>query len=242
MTTHRPAIGIFGGSFDPVHVAHLAVARAAARRLHLSELRFLPAGQPWQKPGLNTPAAHRLAMLRVALAHEPDAPWQTVIDERELRRTGPSYTIDTLTELRSELGPNVALVLLIGADQLLRLDTWRQWEALFDHAHLAVATRPGFALDALPAAVRAQWDRRCVPETTLCSTPAGHTCQLDGLDYDIAATTIRARLAVARPDTDPHSALPRGAPERPAIRAGTAEDLLPQGVLAYIEANQLYRD
>lgn len=228
MTTLLPALGLFGGSFDPVHVAHLAVAQAAGERLVLEEIRFLPAGQPWQKPGLTTPAASRAAMLKAALAELAPSPWRLVVDEREMHRHGPSYTIDTLLELRAELGAALALVLIIGADQLQRLHTWHRWQELFDHAHLAVATRPGFDFAVLPAVVSQQWQRRlCTPAALRC-TAAGRVCQLDGLDYDIAATVIRAGLKAARGSTQ---------------GAGTAiTDLLPRAVLAYIEANQLYQD
>ncbi len=133
-------IGLFGGSFDPPHVAHLALARIALQSLALDELRWLPAGQPWQKPRAITAAAHREAMLELML--ETAAEPRFVIDRRELRRSGPSYTIDTVRELRAEHA-QATLFLIIGQDQYAGLHTWRDWQALLALVVLAVAQRPG---------------------------------------------------------------------------------------------------
>jgi nicotinate (nicotinamide) nucleotide adenylyltransferase len=152
------AIGLLGGSFDPVHRGHLQLARDARDQLGLAEVRWLPAGQPWQKTGL-TPAGHRLAMVHLALQDES----RMSVDAHEIERDGPSYTIDTLRELRRALGPQVPLVLLIGGDQLERLDTWRAWDELLNHAHLAVARRNDAVLvlnDRLHAWFNTHWARR----------------------------------------------------------------------------------
>lgn len=142
-----PCIGLFGGSFDPVHRAHLALAHTALRTLGLHSLRWVPAGQPWQKLGTRdiTPAVHRLAMLQAALAHEP----RFVVDPIELDRPGPSYTLDTVRALRAA-EPGVHWVLLIGQDQHARLHTWHGWQALLGLVELAVARRPGVASAAPP--------------------------------------------------------------------------------------------
>jgi len=130
-------IGILGGAFDPPHLAHLALAKAAVEQLHLDELRVIPTGQAWHKPRPLTAAAHRLAMAELLFAKLP----QAVVDARETRRSGPTYTNDTLTELRAET-PDADLFLIIGADQAQALTTWHAWEQILRSATICVADRP----------------------------------------------------------------------------------------------------
>jgi len=134
------AIGIFGGSFDPVHLAHLTLARTARDQLGLSELRWMPAGHPWQKVGQPMIAAHhRRAMVECLIEGEPGF----VLDDTELRDSGPSYTIATLERLQ-QLHPDVAeWVLVIGQDQYARLHTWQRWQDVLKTVTLAVAARAG---------------------------------------------------------------------------------------------------
>lgn len=132
-------IGVYGGSFDPAHLGHLALARVARDTLRLDEVRVVPAGQPWQKADrLQADATQREAMLRLLLGDEPGL----VIDTRELRRSGDSYTVDTLRELAAEW-PSAVFYLVIGADQFARLDSWHQADELPRLAHVAVAARTG---------------------------------------------------------------------------------------------------
>jgi len=134
-------IGLLGGSFDPVHLAHLNLARCATEQLHLDELRWIPAGQPWQKQQAGravSPAAHRRAMVELMLAGEP----RFVLDARELQRAGPSYTINTVRELAAEQ-PGAELFLILGQDQYAGLASWREWRALLALVTLAVAGRAG---------------------------------------------------------------------------------------------------
>jgi nicotinate-nucleotide adenylyltransferase len=166
---------LFGGSFDPVHLAHLALARAALDALALDEVRWVPAGQPWQKQRTITPALHRVTMLELALAGEP----RFVIDRIELVRAGPSYTIDTVRALRAS-EPGTSWTLLIGQDQYAGLHTWNGWRELLGLVDLAVANRPGAA--PRPDPVVQGVAHRCVPLPML----------------DIAATDIRARVAAGR--------------------------------------------
>ncbi|MCX7693752.1 MAG: nicotinate (nicotinamide) nucleotide adenylyltransferase [Tepidimonas taiwanensis] len=130
-------IGVFGGAFDPPHVAHRALAEAALRQLALDELRIIPTGQAWHKARALTDAVHRLAMCRLAFADLP----RVRVDTREIDRAGPSYTVDTLTALRAEQ-PGAALFLVVGADQWLAFRTWHRWAEILRLATVAVANRP----------------------------------------------------------------------------------------------------
>lgn len=135
MTSRR--IGIFGGSFDPVHNAHLALARLALAELRLDELRWVPTGQPWQKARQVTSATHREAMLRLAIADEP----RFTLSRCELERPGPSYTITTVRELQAA-EPDATWFLVIGQDQYAGFHTWQGWQELLARTTLAVADRP----------------------------------------------------------------------------------------------------
>jgi nicotinate-nucleotide adenylyltransferase len=165
-------IGLFGGSFDPVHQAHLALARQALVDLALDEVRWVPVGHAWQKARVMTPAAHREAMLKLAIAGEP----RFVLERCELDRAGPSYTLDTVRALQSAT-PGATWFLLIGQDQYAGLHTWQGFDELLARVTLAVALRPGAAADADPR-VRAAPVRRL----NLPPTP-------------VSATDIRARVA-----------------------------------------------
>lgn len=141
-------IGLMGGSFDPPHLAHLALAEAARRQLQLTELRWLPAGQPWQKAArVLAPAPMRLEMLRLLLDDGP-APGSHLIDTRELQRNGPTYTIDSVREMQAERPeiPPEHWFLILGQDQYAHFHTWREWRQLLDRVTLAVAAREGHAV------------------------------------------------------------------------------------------------
>ncbi len=141
MTTSSPRrIGLFGGTFDPVHDAHVALARLALSELRLDELRWVPTGQPWQKTREITPAAHREAMVRIATGDEP----RFLLERCELERGGPSYTLDTVRELQATT-PGARWFLVIGQDQYAGLHTWKDWQELLGRVTLAVANRPGVA-------------------------------------------------------------------------------------------------
>jgi nicotinate-nucleotide adenylyltransferase len=179
VTASRPArIGLLGGSFDPPHLAHLSLARTALQTLDLDELWWLPAGQPWQKAGRALEAGvHRSAMVRLLIQGEP----RFRLDERELRRTGPTYTVDTVRECRAA-HPEADFFLILGQDQYGRLDTWRDWPALLQDVTLAVAGRAG-QVPAPPAAL------------------AGHPHRLEVLPLpDIPVSSSALREALARGD------------------------------------------
>lgn len=210
---------LLGGSFDPVHAGHVAIARYFSALLHPDELRLLPAGQPWQKPGMVTPAADRVAMLRLAFAE-----WATpvVIDEQEIRRGGPSYAVDSLRALRDELGADISIAMAMGADQLLNLHTWRDWPQLFELAHLCFASRPGFTVDGsgLDPAVAAQLSRRLASPSQIAATPHGLAFFAANLAIDVSSTAIRTALNQNDPTQLP--------------------GLLPARVLDYIRQHHLY--
>ncbi len=178
VATKPRRVALFGGSFDPVHNAHLALAHAALAEptLALDAVRWVSAGQPWQKPGSITPAEHRAAMVKLAIQGEP----RFEHDDIELRRSGPSYTIDTVQEL-SAAHPGTHWVLLIGHDQYARLHTWRGWRALLQQVTLAVANRPGTGTGSAS---------QPAPEVLAASQ---HTVPLPLLD--ISSTEVRRRVA-----------------------------------------------
>ena len=136
-TRRQRPLGVFGGTFDPVHLGHLSVAWEAAELLD-AEVRLIPTNVPPHRPPPMASADERVAMLRVALRGQD----RLTLDTRELERSGPSYTVDTLAELRAELGQR-ALVLLVGADMFAQLPAWDRWHELFDLAHVGVLSRPG---------------------------------------------------------------------------------------------------
>lgn len=208
----RRRIGLLGGSFDPVHVGHIALARAAQSALLLDEVRFIPAGIAWQKGGALAGAGDRVAMLRLALGAEPG--W--VIDQCELRRPGASYTIDTLLELRAALGAEPALVLLLGADQFRNLPSWQRFGELLAHCHIAVTQRAPRQLAELPAALEALLAER--GSDALPDAPAGSIVFFNMPPVPVSSSGIRAQLAAG---------------QQPA-------ELLPPGVLDYIEHKRLY--
>jgi nicotinate-nucleotide adenylyltransferase len=215
---------LLGGSFDPVHSGHVGLARYFCTLLHPDELRLIPSGRPWQKPDMVTPAVHRIAMLHAAFDGWPTP---ICIDEQEIQREGPSYMIDTLRSLRSELGRDVSLALIMGADQLINLPTWHDWTALFNEAHLCIAARPGFTMDdaALDKAVAAQINRRLASADQLRQTPSGLVCIATQLALDVSSTKIREAIAGSG---------------RSGV-SGESADLLPVPVLDYIQQHHLYQ-
>jgi nicotinate-nucleotide adenylyltransferase len=143
LTVGPRRIGVFGGAFDPPHNAHLALAEAAQAQLQLDLLHVFPTGEAWHKARTLSPAGHRLAMARLAFANSPGV----VVDDRELHRPGPTYTIDTLTELQAEF-PDAQLVLLLGGDQAQALMRWHRWADILRIAIISVAVRDGSTANA----------------------------------------------------------------------------------------------
>lgn len=220
MRSSSGPIGILGGTFDPVHYGHLRLAQEAADGLQLAEVRFIPAGAPPHRAAPGATPAQRLAMVAAAIAGNP----LFVADDREVRRSGPAYTVDTLTELRAEVGSRRPLALLMGADAFLDLTTWSRWEQLFELAHVVVAYRPGFPVDTwqtrMPVPLARLYERRLAQQPLAVHlAPAGAVVVLPIAELAISATGIRHAVSEER----------------------SPRYLLPDSVLAYIRTHELYR-
>jgi nicotinate-nucleotide adenylyltransferase len=191
----QPAIasplGLFGGTFDPVHFGHLRLATELAEAFRLEQVIFLPAGLPYHR-GRTAHASNdeRLTMLKLATGR--DARFD--VDDRELRRAGPTYTFDTLAEIRKERGPEVPLVFLLGSDAFARIESWHRWPELFDLAHFAVAIRAGDDqwLSKGPGAFpKDVWPRITLNLRELLGAPAGKVMTFSMTPLAISSTAMR---------------------------------------------------
>lgn len=207
------ATAIFGGTFDPVHYGHLRAAAEVCEKLGVDDFRLLPAGQPPHRDHTGADAYHRLAMLELALAPYPDL----AVDEREVRREGPSYMVDTLATVREEAGQRPILFCL-GQDAANQLSGWHRWRELFDLAHLVVMKRPRSRPRYSGEVAEVLRDRRVRSVKKLSEAPAGRVCTVGVTQLAISSTDIRSQLAEGR---DPRF-------------------LLPSTVLAYIRKHGLY--
>ena len=206
-------IGIFGGTFDPVHFGHLRAASEAKEALGLEQLWLLPAGQPPHRSNTFAAAEHRLAMLRLALEKHPDLR----VDDREVRRAGHSYMVDTLREVRGQEG-DVPLLLMIGQDAANALDTWHHWKELFSLAHIVIMRRPDSG-HAYSAQLRQEMESRQVSDVRLLrNAPSGRVLPLEVTQLAISSTDIRSLVANGK----------------------NARFLLPDPVITYIQQNELY--
>jgi nicotinate-nucleotide adenylyltransferase len=194
-------LAIFGGTFDPVHLGHLCVAWEAAELLD-ADVLVMPSGMPPHRPPPIASAEQRVAMLQVALREQS----RLILDTRELAHSGPSYTVDTMVELRDEQGER-PLVLLLGADAFAGLPGWHGWQRLFELAHIGVLSRPGEQAvfsESLIEATSDRWVNQVIELTTL---PAGKLIALSVTPLEISATRIRELLAAGR---EPRYQLPSG--------------------------------
>jgi nicotinate-nucleotide adenylyltransferase len=215
-------IGILGGTFDPIHFGHLRMAQELTNALGLNEVRFVPSANPPHRDAPTASAVHRAAMARLAI--ENNAAF--VLDECELERFilsgSPSYTIDTLHMLRTQLEADTTLCLLMGSDAFMGLASWRRWEELLGLCHIVVAHRPSAEPqpDSMPAALQACWKKSFTADIdNLRSKSAGHILLQHITPLDISASAIR--LGLGRNDSPRY--------------------LMPDEVISYIEAYQLYR-
>jgi len=227
-------IGLLGGSFDPVHNAHLALASTAIHHLALHSLQFLPAAAPWQRQPLGAAAVHRVRMLQLAIAHAggpagtqacaagkawtpaeaggqeaqtPPEGGSLSVNAIEIDRGGPTYTIDTLRAMGAGDAADVEYFWILGSDQLMNFCTWQAWQEIVQRVHLAVAARPGSPVKP-PVSLARELDRLGRPLHIL---PFEAT--------DISATDIRRKVAAGLP----------------------VDDITPPPVAAYIETNHLYQ-
>jgi nicotinate-nucleotide adenylyltransferase len=211
-TTSAP-IGILGGTFDPIHFGHIQLAQSILKKLNLSVIRFIPNYQP---PHRNTPLAspkHRLAMVKIALEDYP----RLITDQREIERQGISYTIDTLKSLRSEF-PNIPLCWIVGFDEFAKLNTWHDFQALNQYAHLIIVNRPNTTHE-LPEEVNSLLLQNETQDPDELSTqPAGKIYQLQISPCEISATELREQLKQG---------------QKP-------KKMLPKKVYDYIKQNKLY--
>ena len=223
MSEARPSspLGVFGGTFDPVHHGHLRLAEEAADLLNLSCVRWIPAGQPTARERPLASAARRLAMVRLAIAGNP----RFELDSAEVDADRPSYTVPTLERLRSAAlgGGARPLVLLVGADAFAGIAGWHRWQQLFELAHVAVAHRPGFPVDpaTLPEALAALYRQRYRADVSaLATAPAGAIVSFAMTPLDISATKIRRLLS----------------------NGASARYLLPDATRDYIKHHHLYAE
>ncbi|QJR13377.1 nicotinate-nucleotide adenylyltransferase [Usitatibacter palustris] len=188
------AIGLFGGTFDPIHFGHLRLATEIAEAFRLEKVVFIPAGLPYHRGrDAHASAEQRLAMVKLAI--QRDARFD--VDNRELERAGPTYTFDTLSEIRAERGPDVPLVFLVGSDTFAKVNEWHRWTEMFELAHFAVAIRADDAEwnskgpGAYPKEI---WPRITLNARELTSEPAGKIITFAMTPLAMSSTSIRAQV------------------------------------------------
>lgn len=203
-------IGIMGGTFDPIHFGHLRTALEIAESCGMEQVRFIPGSVPPHRPQPQASAEQRWAMVKLAIEDEP----LFYADRRELERQGHSYTVDTLSSLRADLGAKIPLAFVLGMDAFLAFRSWHRWQDIMQLAHLVVMSRPGYAPDPQ------DWYGQLLAQTTceLRSTTAGRVTFLAVTQLDISATAIREVCKTKK----------------------SVRFLLPDAVNQYIQAHKLY--
>jgi nicotinate-nucleotide adenylyltransferase len=211
----RPTVGLLGGTFDPIHVGHLAAARTAQDAFGLDQIRFIPSAKPPHRP--DSPRAsgyHRIEMVRLAVADAPG--WDA--SDLELFREGLSYTYDTLATIGGEGLSPLQIFFITGADAFADITTWHRYPDVLDRAHFVVVARAGTTLDGLRTRLPDLVPRMIAADSfTLADTP--RIILLNANTPDVSATEIRRRVAAGE----------------------SVEGLVPDAVAAYIDRNSLYR-
>jgi nicotinate-nucleotide adenylyltransferase len=208
-------MGLLGGTFDPIHLGHLAAASAAQQALHLDEVRFIPAARPPHRA--DSPRAseyHRLEMIRLAVSNK--AGWE--VSDLELRRHGPSYSWDTLAALHEQGWSPSQIFFITGADAFADIATWHRYPELLDAAHFVVVTRPGISLDSVRWRVPGLVPRMVSPEHLADAAPP-RIIVIESTTPDVSSTEIRQRAA----------------------RGESLDGMVPPAVAAYIAQHHLYR-
>lgn len=212
----RPRIGVLGGTFDPIHVGHLAAAHASHRALHLDRIRFIPSSRPPHRPDSPRAAGyHRLEMVRLAVGDVPG--WEA--SDLELRRGGPSYTFDTLTALHRDGVRPLQIFFLTGADAFAEIATWRDYPRVLDAAHFAVIARPGTALGELRQRLP-DLARRMIDPASIDRVDTPSVILVEAATPDVSSTEVRRRV----------------------VQGTSIADVVPARVADYIHEHSLYRD
>ena len=193
-------IGLFGGTFDPIHYGHLRTAFELWQELRLAEIRFMPTGSPPHREQPYATPELRLAMVEAAVASQP----AFVVDDREVRRTGVSYSVDTLTEVRKEF-PDRSLCLLLGMDAFLGLPNWHRWRELLDLAHIVVAHRPGWKAPTMGPLGEVMVDHGTGTIRDLHQNPSGRVYVHAVTQLEISSTELRQLIIAGR---DPQYLVP----------------------------------
>ena len=214
-----PLVGIFGGTFDPIHYGHLRVAEEIVETVGLQKMYFVPAGMPRLRHSPVASPQHRVEIVRLAIQKNPDF----VLDEREIYRDGVSYSIDTVREFKQEFGEEIRLCFVLGADAFINLPEWNNWKELFNLCHFIVSTRPGYTLtlikELLSKELREECSQRWVSNTeSLKKDTSGLIFIASTTMLDISATSIRAHIAAGR----------------------SVRHLVPSVTVNYISENKLY--
>jgi nicotinate-nucleotide adenylyltransferase len=214
-----PLVGIFGGTFDPIHYGHLRVAEEIVETVGLQKMFFVPAGIPRLRHAPVALPQHRAAFVRLAIQNNP----AFVLDERETYRDSVSYSVDSLREFKQEFGKEVRICFVLGADAFIKLSEWNSWRELFDLCHFIISTRPGYVLasinELLPKELRKECSQRWVSSAdSLRNVTSGLIFIASTTMLDISATSIRAHIVAGR----------------------SVRYLVPDMVVSYISSNKLY--
>jgi nicotinate-nucleotide adenylyltransferase len=210
---NHTAMAVLGGTFDPIHHGHLRLAIDLAEQLNLSSLKLMPGYQPMHRDTPSATAEQRLQMLKLAICDNPILD----IDERELKRKGPSYTLLSLKEIRTEVGPETPLYFVLGEDAFCHFDKWHQWQQLINYAHILIAVRPGshpqFSEELADFVNKVKYQGRGYPKAA-----CGSVVFIDNAKLELSSTEIRQKVA----------------------KGQSIHYLLPKNVVDYIQLNKIY--